>query len=100
MRFALPLITATLFAVQATADIIAWSGNNCDGDEGGNAICGGECISFNTRHSFEVVSSVGHSVIVWTGGDCNGESFNFGFQSPGQCINVNTGTSILSLQCF
>ncbi|KAJ7221096.1 hypothetical protein C8J57DRAFT_946798, partial [Mycena rebaudengoi] len=73
---------------------IAFDGDSCNGAEGGNAPCGNSCIPFTNRHSFEIVSSSGHNVILFENNDCIGEEFNFGFESPGHYINVNTGTPI------
>lgn len=42
---------------QVDADIIAWSGNACTGDEGDNVACDNSCHSFDGRHSFEVYTS-------------------------------------------
>ncbi|KAJ6558268.1 hypothetical protein B0H19DRAFT_946280, partial [Mycena capillaripes] len=49
-----PLVAAALCAVQVTADLVAWSGNACNGAEGVNIICDGTCFDFTGRHSFEV----------------------------------------------
>ena len=55
MRFTLALVAAALFALNVAAqDVIAWSGDSCNGDEGADVPCSGECISFDGRHSFEV----------------------------------------------
>ncbi|KAF8192277.1 hypothetical protein K438DRAFT_1590247 [Mycena galopus ATCC 62051] len=103
MRFASTLLAAALFAVQVSANLIAWDGNACDGDEGGTAGCTGACIPLTGRHSFEVgpdvVGSGGNTVILFEGDGCTGESFDFGFESPGECININTGTAINSGLC-
>ncbi|KAJ7269039.1 hypothetical protein C8J57DRAFT_1324432 [Mycena rebaudengoi] len=100
MRFTASLIAAAvLFALQVTADFIAFDGDSCNGAEGGKAPCDNSCIPFNNRHSFEIVSSSGHNVILFENNDCTGEEFNFGFESPGNCINVNTGTPIGAFRC-
>jgi hypothetical protein len=38
----------------ARADIIAWSGDHCDGGEGADVACDGRCNSFSERDSFSV----------------------------------------------
>lgn len=43
-------------AVPAKADIIAWSGSNCNGAEGGDVPCDGNCFDFTGRQSLEVRS--------------------------------------------
>ncbi|KAJ7595265.1 hypothetical protein C8J56DRAFT_883484 [Mycena floridula] len=40
-------------ALNVNGDIIAWSGDACNGAEGANVACNGGCISFDGRHSFE-----------------------------------------------
>ncbi|KAJ7586996.1 hypothetical protein C8J56DRAFT_787254 [Mycena floridula] len=94
------VVAAVLVALKVNADIIAWSGDSCNGDEGGNAPCDGSCIPFGGRHSFEVVAGGSHCVTLFQGSGCSGEAFNFGRETTGQCINVNTGTDIESFTCF
>jgi hypothetical protein len=38
----------------ARAEIIAWSGDNCDSFEGGDEACDGSCGGFSGRHSLQV----------------------------------------------
>ncbi|KAJ7200937.1 hypothetical protein B0H12DRAFT_1036565 [Mycena haematopus] len=67
---------AVLFAVLTVkADIIAWSGNTCDGGEGANITCDGTCIAFDGRHSFEVVTGGSHCVVLFEDDGCLGETF-------------------------
>ncbi|KAJ7084200.1 hypothetical protein C8R44DRAFT_651559, partial [Mycena epipterygia] len=57
MQFATLTLVAVLLAIQAKAqDIIAWSGNTCNGAEGLEVSCDGTCFDFNGRHSYEVSS--------------------------------------------
>ncbi|KAJ4472227.1 hypothetical protein J3R30DRAFT_1055860 [Lentinula aciculospora] len=106
MRF-ISLDVTTVFAAvvlfssltNVAADIIAWSGNACDGDEGANVACDGSCHSFVNRHSFEVVASGTHCVTFFEGDGCTGEPFLFSGEGGSECINVNTGTSIGSFSC-
>ncbi|KAJ7926795.1 hypothetical protein B0H13DRAFT_1599380 [Mycena leptocephala] len=100
MRCTISLVAAVFFALKVTADIIAFNGNACDGTAGGNAPCDGRCVPFAGRHSYEIVSTSGHTVVLFQNAGCTGEAFNFGFNNPGECINVNTGTDIESFQCF
>ncbi|KAF8882776.1 hypothetical protein CPB84DRAFT_1659569, partial [Gymnopilus junonius] len=83
----------------AKADIIAFTSDHCDGDEGENVPCSNECINFNLCHSFEVVAQGTHCVVAFQDSRCSipvGVILNSG---GGQCSNVNTGTTILSLRC-
>ncbi|KAF7329385.1 hypothetical protein MKEN_00200100 [Mycena kentingensis (nom. inval.)] len=105
MRFTASLIAAVFTLVafkvnKAHADIIAFDGDACNGNAGGNAPCDGSCVPFDGRHSFEIVSGSGHTVILFENDGCSGEQFNFGFENPGACVNVNTGTPIGSFTCF
>ena len=56
MHYSKHLTLAGLFHLLAIgrADIIAFSGNTCDGDAGSNVACDGSCHSFSSRHSFQV----------------------------------------------
>ncbi|KAJ7511166.1 hypothetical protein B0H11DRAFT_1845022 [Mycena galericulata] len=99
MRFTLSLLVAVLLTIQVNAqNFIAWSGSVCDGDEGLEVPCTGGCGNFQNRHSFEVLNAEG-SVLLFEGTGCSGEEFNFGAETPGECINVNTGTNIQSFIC-
>ncbi|EJD44790.1 hypothetical protein AURDEDRAFT_166269 [Auricularia subglabra TFB-10046 SS5] len=93
---------AALMAAIPTKAIIAWSGDACNGDEGANVACDGNCIPFGGRHSF-IADSPGvggtHCVAFFVNGGCTGQMFNFTNQQ-GQCTNVNTGTDIESFRCF
>ncbi|KAK7014421.1 hypothetical protein R3P38DRAFT_2638782 [Favolaschia claudopus] len=80
-------------------DIIAWSGDSCNGAEGGNVACDATCIGFEGRHSFEVVSGGSHCVTMFVGQNCDGQAFAFGPETAGNCINVNTGTPIQTFRC-
>ncbi|KAJ3935537.1 MAG: hypothetical protein NXY57DRAFT_989739 [Lentinula lateritia] len=84
---------------QVDADIIAWSGNACTGDEGDNVACDNSCHSFDGRHSFEVVASGTHCVTFYEDDGCSGEHFFFSGEGNSECINVDTGTSIGSFSC-
>ncbi|KAF7293343.1 hypothetical protein MKEN_01464400 [Mycena kentingensis (nom. inval.)] len=74
MQF-LAIVFTALLALKANADLRAASGNSCDGDQG------------------EDITSGTHNVVLFSGDGCTGEQFNFGSESQGNCINVNTGTS-------
>ncbi|KAJ7581915.1 hypothetical protein C8J56DRAFT_958517 [Mycena floridula] len=93
------LVAVFFAALGVNADIIAWSGDACNGAEGLNVACNGGCIAFDGRHSFEVVSGRNECVVLFEGDGCTGEAFNFGSEVSGQCINVNTGTPIGSFSC-
>ncbi|KAK6987439.1 hypothetical protein R3P38DRAFT_3230525 [Favolaschia claudopus] len=101
MRFTSTLIAAVVLALTAKAkaqDFIAWSGNACNGAEGLEVACDGTCFDFSGRHSFEVINAAG-AVTLFSGTGCGGEAFNFGTETPGECINVNTGTNIQTFRC-
>ncbi|KAF8882775.1 hypothetical protein CPB84DRAFT_1750838 [Gymnopilus junonius] len=83
----------------AKADIIAFTGDQCDGDEGENVPCSDECIDFNGRHSFEVVATGTHCVVAFEDGACSIPVGEFSNGGSGACSNVNTGTTVLSLRC-
>ncbi|KAJ6470883.1 hypothetical protein C8R45DRAFT_836746 [Mycena sanguinolenta] len=94
------IIAAVLVAAMAVkGDIIGWSGDSCNGDQGGNAPCDGSCVPFDGRHSFEIVTGGTHCVTLFEDDGCVGQSFEFGSETEGNCINVNTGTPIGSFTC-
>ncbi|KAJ7263127.1 hypothetical protein B0H12DRAFT_1230978 [Mycena haematopus] len=112
--FTASIVAAVLLAaLTVKGDIIAWSGNSCNGDEGANVACNGACIAFDGRHSFEVrltrlflqthnpqvVTGGSHCVVMFEDDGCVGETFQFGPETEGNCINVNTGTPIGSFTC-
>ncbi|KAJ7574080.1 hypothetical protein C8J56DRAFT_980593 [Mycena floridula] len=98
---AFTLIFATvLVALKVNAQgLIAFTGSECDGSAGGNAPCDGGCSSFSGRHSYEITGSSNACVTLFVDSTCTGQSFSFGPDSPGECINVNTGTDIESFSC-
>lgn len=49
----LSLIVAALASI-VKADLIGFSGDYCDGDQGSNVNCDGSCIGFDGHHSYEV----------------------------------------------
>ncbi|KAJ7826257.1 hypothetical protein B0H13DRAFT_1657604 [Mycena leptocephala] len=115
MRFAVSLLAAVVLAIQANAQqIIAFSGDTCNGGQGGEVPCDGTCFDFTGRHSYEVSSAdflnqgnadVDYRFLVprhlspSSGSDCTGQEFPFGPDPAGQCINVNTGTAISTFSC-
>ncbi|KAJ7194246.1 hypothetical protein GGX14DRAFT_378236 [Mycena pura] len=93
-------LLAVLLAIQVNAQsLIAWSGNACDGSEGADVVCNGTCIDFAGRHSYEVLGSSA-TVSFFVNSGCTGQKFTFGPDPPGECVNVNTGTSINSFTCI
>ncbi|KAK7017152.1 hypothetical protein R3P38DRAFT_3320552 [Favolaschia claudopus] len=99
MRFTFTVIAAVVLALNAKAqDFIAWSGNACNGAEGLEVACDGTCFDFSGRHSFEVLNAFG-TVTLYSGRSCTGKTFYFGTETPGECINVNTGTNIQTFRC-
>ncbi|KAF7358590.1 hypothetical protein MSAN_01197500 [Mycena sanguinolenta] len=101
MRFTLTsTLLAVLLAIQVNGQsLIAFSGDTCNGGEGGDVACDGTCFDFTGRHSYEVLGSSA-TVELFEGSDCTGQEFTFGPDSPGECINVNTGTTITTFRCF
>ncbi|KAJ7460072.1 hypothetical protein B0H11DRAFT_166559 [Mycena galericulata] len=100
MHFTLSLLSAVVLALEVTAqDFQAFSGNTCNGNAGGMVACDGTCHSFSGRHSFEILNSNAALVAFFEGTGCSGESFDFGSEVVGECINVNTGTQIQSFFC-
>ncbi|KAF8960002.1 hypothetical protein BDZ97DRAFT_1642618, partial [Flammula alnicola] len=84
----------------AKADIVAFSGNECDGDEGSNVACDNTCIGFPSRHSFLVIAPGDHCVVFFEDSSCSNDVGSV--VSPGgavQCTNVNTGTPVGSISC-
>ena len=58
MRFTISLLAAVVLAIQANAQqIIAFSGDTCNGGQGGEVPCDGTCFDFTGRHSYEVSSA-------------------------------------------
>lgn len=65
MRSAIAAFTTVALAVcvalapsTVTAGFTAWSGDACDGDQGEDVGCAGECGIFTDRHSFRVCLSI------------------------------------------
>ncbi|KAJ7912463.1 hypothetical protein B0H13DRAFT_1613554, partial [Mycena leptocephala] len=90
-----------VLAIQANAQqIIAFSGDTCNGGQGGEVPCDGTCFDFTGRHSYEIIDfSSTATVSLFSGSDCTGQEFPFGPDPAGQCINVNTGTAISTFSC-
>ncbi|KAJ7453040.1 hypothetical protein B0H11DRAFT_2288463 [Mycena galericulata] len=100
MRFTLSLLSAVVLALEVTAQsFLAFNGNDCDGTQGLVVACDGTCFDFTGEHSFEILNSEAGDVTFFEGADCTGDSFNFGAEQAGECINVNTGTNIQSFIC-
>ncbi|KAF9477197.1 hypothetical protein BDN70DRAFT_767270, partial [Pholiota conissans] len=95
---ALPLL---VFVAFATADIIAFSGNLCDGDAGSDVACDGSCHSFSNRHSFQVsqLATGAHCVTAFENANCDTLVGVFQGQGNSSCANVNTGTNVQSFIC-
>ncbi|KAK6983792.1 hypothetical protein R3P38DRAFT_2472213, partial [Favolaschia claudopus] len=89
---------ALIVAVTVRGDIITWSGDTCDGAESPNFPCDSECVSFEGRHSFRVVTRAQHCVIMYSRKSCTGYRFAYRPTDP-HCVNVDTGTAIESFRC-
>ncbi|KAJ7506147.1 hypothetical protein B0H11DRAFT_2272358 [Mycena galericulata] len=95
MRFTLSLLAAVVLALEVTAqDFQAFSGGDCNGIST-VVPCDGACFDFTGEHSFEILNSTAADVVFFEGADCTGESFNFGSEVAGECVLINTGTSIV-----
>ncbi|KAJ7926109.1 hypothetical protein B0H13DRAFT_1862618 [Mycena leptocephala] len=103
MRFTISLLAAVVLAIQANAQqIIAFSGDTCNGGQGGEVPCDGTCFDFTGRHSYEIFSSTA-SVSLFSGSDCTGQEFPFGpdplasasmsTQGPHQHVQLHPGLS-------
>ncbi|KAF9062853.1 hypothetical protein BDP27DRAFT_1233022 [Rhodocollybia butyracea] len=96
-------LLAVLYMItnSAAQNLVAWSGNACDGDEGDSVPCDGSCHQFGGRHSYEasIVSSGTFCATLFEDTGCTGEAFFFNASPEGECINVNTGTDIESFSC-
>ncbi|KJA16938.1 hypothetical protein HYPSUDRAFT_219152 [Hypholoma sublateritium FD-334 SS-4] len=103
MRFLSLALTAVsmvaYMAVPSSADIIAFSGGACDGDEGLNVPCDGSCHQFTGRESFEVVIGGLHCVTFFEDTGCNSLIATFPNEGNSLCSNVNTGTAVGSFRC-
>ncbi|KAJ7466721.1 hypothetical protein B0H11DRAFT_1732979 [Mycena galericulata] len=100
MRFTFSLLAAVVLALEVNAsDFQAFSGSSCDGSAGDVVSCVDACGDFTGRHSFIISDGTAGDVVFFTGAGCTGESFNFGSEGSGECINVNTGTNIQSFVC-
>ncbi|KAJ7612648.1 hypothetical protein FB45DRAFT_759813 [Roridomyces roridus] len=97
-RFIFNAAVLALASYASAQTFVAFSGDTCNGDEGADVVCNGDCGSFSGRHSFHVLGSSA-SVLLFEGDGCTGEGFNFGTETAGECINVNTGTPISSFIC-
>ncbi|KAJ7103764.1 hypothetical protein C8R44DRAFT_715833 [Mycena epipterygia] len=94
------LTLLSMLLIRATADVVGWSGNNCNGDEGLDVACDGTCFDFTGRHSIETIVSGSHCVAVFEDGFCGEEVAVFLNQGGGSCVTVSTGTTVNSFQCF
>ncbi|KAJ7252299.1 hypothetical protein C8J57DRAFT_1238181 [Mycena rebaudengoi] len=101
MRLTIALGATVLSAIQVNAQTLAaWTGSACNGDQGLTVPCDGSCHSFVGRHSFEVFGTNSALVHFFVNAGCVGPTtFVFGPDPPGECINVNTGTTISSFFC-
>ncbi|KAJ6600802.1 hypothetical protein B0H10DRAFT_1824402, partial [Mycena sp. CBHHK59/15] len=85
-----------LAPVPANTDVVAWSGNTCNGAEGGDVACDGTFWDFTNRHLIER----GACVSVFEDKSCEERVGTYQNQGGGSCVNVNTGTTVQSFKCF
>ncbi|KAJ7926124.1 hypothetical protein B0H13DRAFT_1500537, partial [Mycena leptocephala] len=76
------LLAVIVLAIQTNAQqIIAFSGDSCNGGQGGEVPCDGTCFDFTGRHSYEVngadIFSSTATVSLFSGGNCTGQEFTF-----------------------
>ncbi|EJD39143.1 hypothetical protein AURDEDRAFT_171728 [Auricularia subglabra TFB-10046 SS5] len=95
------LVLATIVVAVPAQAFTAWSGDHCNGDKGATVACDGACRSFAGRHSFNADYN-NRCVSLWTSTNCQGQRFNYTLSGAAgsQCVNVNTGTNILSAACY
>ncbi|EJD48690.1 hypothetical protein AURDEDRAFT_162145 [Auricularia subglabra TFB-10046 SS5] len=99
MRLTALVLTAAAMLPSARGDLIAWSGDQCNGAQGRDVLCGrGDCFSFVGRHSM-AATLPNRCVSMWTGTGCVGQRFNFTNVGT-SCLNINTGTNIQSFRCW
>ncbi|KAK6981554.1 hypothetical protein R3P38DRAFT_3293664 [Favolaschia claudopus] len=99
MRFTLTaLITAVLALNAQAANLIAFSGETCDGAEGKEVGCNGECISFSGRHSFTILGGSAN-VVAFSFEGCKGPALELGILGAGTCTHVNTGGAVGAILC-
>lgn len=80
------------------ADIVAFSGSTCDGDEGDNVPCDGSCHDFSNRHSLLLLTGGTHCVTYFLDSGCE-ELVGDAELTEDECTNVNTGTNVVSFIC-
>lgn len=90
MKFTIFSLSALLGL--ASADIIAYSGSNCDGDAGWQ-VAEDICINIDNRHSFRTVSKNDADTYasIWTGDNCSGNENGYSDLEEGKCYNIDTG---------
>ena len=54
MRFTAAYFALAIALTGVNADILAFSGSECNGGEGENVPCDDSCVAFSNRHSFRV----------------------------------------------
>ncbi|KAF9479150.1 hypothetical protein BDN70DRAFT_807527 [Pholiota conissans] len=81
------------------ADIVAFTGTQCDGNAGSDVACDGSCHSFSTRHSFQVGATGSHCVTAYLNANCDTLVGVYQDQGNSACVHVNTGTSVQSFRC-
>ncbi|KAJ7705277.1 hypothetical protein B0H17DRAFT_1126138 [Mycena rosella] len=66
------------------ADVMAWTGDSCNGAEGGDVLCDRTCFDFTIRHSLETVAGGGHCRRVSEDTSCTEEVATFRNQGGGE----------------
>ncbi|PPQ96214.1 hypothetical protein CVT26_005619 [Gymnopilus dilepis] len=93
-------IITSLFGIAVRADLVAFTGSTCDGDEGKNVPCDDSCHLFTDRNSFVVLASGTHCVVIFEDTKCTVPVGLISNAGGGTCSrNVNTGTTMGSFRC-
>ncbi|KAJ7801602.1 hypothetical protein B0H14DRAFT_3489367 [Mycena olivaceomarginata] len=88
MRFTISVLAAAFLAIQVDAtQLVAFSGNKCNGAKAALPL------------ATAVLSGSSAKVQLFTDSGCTGQKFTLGPDPAGECINVNTGTTISSFRC-
>ncbi|KAF9552354.1 hypothetical protein CPC08DRAFT_674203 [Agrocybe pediades] len=96
------LILTVGFSSLCKADtIVAFNGNECDGDEGATVPCDGSCHQFAGRHSVFINGGSQHCVTYFENNACQFQESLGGASilNGNSCANVNTGGPVNSFLC-
>ncbi|KAJ6556198.1 hypothetical protein B0H19DRAFT_994462 [Mycena capillaripes] len=94
-------VAFTVLCMKANADIITYTGDECQAEASVDFLCDGLCRSFANRRSFRVDVPGNHCVTIYQDAVCKNPVTAFGNPPAAQgiCIEVSTGTPQLSFTC-